>query len=136
MRAVRAKLLALLAVLALLLPGGAQARAQYYCQMARQVVASCCCEDDAASGAASSAQAPAQYRIADCCRRITSASLAVPSGTLQAVQHVATAPLLYTLPPDLPVVAPADARSVCSEVTQAPLAIGPPLFVEHCALLS
>jgi hypothetical protein len=29
-----------------------------------------------------------------------------------------------------------DTGSSCAESTQAPLAIGPPLFVVHCALLS
>jgi hypothetical protein len=29
-----------------------------------------------------------------------------------------------------------DSGSLCAESTQAPLAIGPPLFVVHCAFLS
>jgi hypothetical protein len=44
--------------------------------------------------------------------------------------HVATLPQVFAVcPSDGPI-------SYCAESTQAPLAIGPPLFIAHCAFLS
>lgn len=139
MRAFRVKLFALLAALLVLLPGGASAHAQYYCQMTGQVVAACCC------GAERSARASArskestslpECRVADCCQRVSSASLAASPGAQQAFQHLATAPLSLMVPAGFRLDAQGAPRGACAEATQAPLAIGPPLFVQHCALLS
>jgi hypothetical protein len=132
MRAIPARILALLAALVLLLPGGASARTQYYCQMMGRVVASCCCETEAVSQAP---RTPQQLRSADCCQRI-SASRSASLGTREVVPSVPTQALLATLPAPLRPKAQTEARGTCAEVTQAPLAIGPPLFVAHCALLS
>ena len=133
MRRVRAQIFALLAALLLLLPGGVSAYAQYYCPMLGQVVESCCCKSQVAAQAARPSQ---RLEVADCCQRLSSASHAAPFGTHDALQGVATAALLFTLAAPQRVTPSLGARSACTESTQAPLAIGPPLFVAHCALLS
>ncbi len=139
MRAVRVKFFALLAALLMLLPGGISAHAQYYCQMTGHVVAACCCGAEisarASARTADTTRSP-ECQVADCCQRITSAGLAASPGVQQALQHVATAALSFTVPAGFRVSAQGAARGACAESTQAPLAIGPPLFVQHCALLS
>ncbi|MEI9938709.1 MAG: hypothetical protein WDO69_15935 [Pseudomonadota bacterium] len=136
MRAVRVKLLALLTALLLLLPGVVSAHAQYYCQMAGHVVAACCCKAEVSARPSSGSLAAPECRVADCCQRISSPSLAASAGAKQTLQHIATAPLSFTVPPAFRVSARGESRRACAESTQAPLAIGPPLFVRHCALLS
>jgi hypothetical protein len=132
MRAVRARIFALLAALVLLLPGGASARTQYYCQMLGRVVASCCCETAAASQAPGAVQ---ELQAADCCQRISSSTRSASLGARQALQGIAAAVLPSELASALG-PCPRGDTGTCTEVTQAPLAIGPPLFVAHCALLS
>ena len=132
MRAVRAQIFALLAALVMLLPSGASARTQYYCKMMGRIVASSACDRQAASKAASPAR---ELRLADCCQRLSSSSRSASLGTLEAVPDVA--PAASVAAPQPFVVSPLrDGGSSCAESTQAPLAIGPPLFVAHCAFLS
>src|SRR5450432_187445 len=129
MRAVRARVFALLAALLMLLPSGASARTHYYCQMMGRVVASCCCETNAVSQAPG---APQELQAADCCQRISASSRTASLGTREAFRAVAAAALPSTLPVNFGLSLPGDAPvSACSESTQAPLAIGPPLFVVH-----
>jgi hypothetical protein len=132
MRAVRARIFALLAALVLLLPGGASGRSQYYCQMLGRVVASCCCEMASASQAPGAAQ---ELEAADCCQRISSSTRGASLSARDAFQGIAAA----VLPNALAVAfapCPRGDTGTCTELTQAPLAIGPPLFVAHCALLT
>ena len=140
MRAVRAKLLARLAALLLVLPGGVPIQARYYCQMTKQVVGTCCCGAEIAAQAARRAAGTKvtaqQCRVADCCQRLSSTSAATSPATQQAFEHVATAPLSFTLPSEFHLSAQGAARDACSESTQAPHSIGPPLFVQNCAFLS
>jgi hypothetical protein len=133
MRAVRARMFALLAALILLLPGGGAGRAQYYCQMMGRVVATCCCETGAAAHAPDAAR---EFQAADCCQRISSARPSASLGTHEALRGVPAAALLSTVPQPFPVSRSSVALRSCAESTQAKLAIGPPLFVKHCALLS
>src|SRR5450432_486074 len=90
MRAVRARVFALLAALLMLLPSGASARTHYYCQMMGRVVASCCCDTGAVSQAPG---APQQLQVEDCCQRISAASRSAALGTHQAFGAVVVAPL-------------------------------------------
>ena len=132
MRAVRARIFALLAALVLLLPGGASARTQYYCQMLGRVVASCCCETATARQAPG---APQELQAADCCQRISASTRSASLGAREAFQGIA----LAVLPNALSIAfarCPQGDTGTCTELTQAPLAIGPPLFVAHCALLT
>jgi hypothetical protein len=133
MRAVRARVLALLTALIMLLPGGASARTQYYCSMMGRVMASCCCETDAVSQAPSAAQ---EFQVQDCCQRVASANRNASLGTRHVLRGVVAAAVLSTVSEAFRVSPRSDTGSSCAESTQAPLAIGPPLFVVHCALLS
>jgi hypothetical protein len=133
MRAVPARLLALFAALVMLLPGTASARTQYYCRMTGHVVGSAACDN----GAESKATGPAQeIQDQDCCQRLSSASRSASLGTLDAVNDVTPAAHVATLPQAFALGLSGAPISFCAESTQAPLAIGPPLFIVHCALLS
>ena len=132
MRAVRAQIFALFAALVMLLPSGASARTQYYCRMIGRVVASSACNEAAASKAARPAQ---EFQLADCCQRLSSSSRSASLGTLEAVHDVAPAALVAAAPPFVAALL-RDPAGFCAESTQAPLAIGPPLFIVHCAFLS
>jgi hypothetical protein len=130
---VRAWIFALLATVLVLLPSGGRVHAEHYCRMMGRVVASCCCDEAAAASTPHDQQ---QIRESDCCQRISSS---VPStlGVDKAVRygHAAPAPQLTpSVVSSLELSLP-DLGS-CRESTQAPPALGPPLFVKHCALLS
>src|SRR5450432_2592208 len=133
MRAVRARIFALVAALVMLLPSGASAHTQYYCRMMGLIVGSVSCENEGASQAASPVQ---QAREADCCQRLSSAGRSASLGTREAVRSVVAAALLSTTPQPLGGGLQRATGSFCAESTQAPLAIGPPLFIVHCAFLS
>lgn len=133
MRAVPARIFALLAALVMLLPSGASAHTQYYCRMMGRVIASASCDSESAAHVTSAGQ---QLQVADCCQRLSSASRSASLGTREAVTSVAAAALLSTAPQPFGMGLHLCAGTRCAESTQAPLAIGPPLFIEHCALLS
>jgi hypothetical protein len=133
MRALPARLFALFAALVMLLPGTASARTQYYCRMMGRVVGSAACDN----GAESKAIGPAQeIQVPDCCQRLSSSNRSASLGTLDAVNDVAPAAHVATLPQAFAVDFSDGPSNFCAESTQAPLAIGPPLFVVHCAFLS
>ena len=132
MPAVRARILALLAALVMLLPSGASARTEYYCRMMGRIVASSACDEHAAKVS----RPVSALRAEDCCQRITSASRSAVPGTREAVRDVAHAALATAVSRGFVVGLRGERGSVCAETTQAPLAIGPPLFIVHCALLS
>ena len=133
MRTVRARIFALLAALVMLLPGGASAHGRYYCRMMGRVVASCCCGPDARAPTPKHAQ---EIQEADCCHRISSTTRSASLGTRQAVREIAAAALSPAVREPFDVQPGTDTGNSCAESTQAPLAIGPPLFVVHCAFLS
>ena len=132
MHAVRARIFALFAALVMLLPSGASARTQYYCRMMGRVVASSACDEEAASKAASPTQ---ELQLADCCQRLSSSNRSASLGTLEAVHDVAPAASVAAAQ-SFVVGVVRDSDGFCVESTQAPLAIGPPLFIVHCAFLS
>ena len=133
MRAVSVRLFALFAALVMLLPGTASARTQYYCRMMGRVVGSAACDNGAESKGAGTAQ---EFQAADCCQRLSSSNRSASLGTLDAVNDVAPAAHVATLPQAFAVGLSDGPISFCAESTQAPLAIGPPLFIVHCAFLS
>ena len=132
MRAVPVRIVALLAALVMLLPDGASPRTQYYCRMMGRIVLSSACDNEAAAKAANPAQ---QFQRADCCDRLKSSSRNASLGTLDAVPDVPHAASVAAAEPLL-VGLLRDSGRVCAESTQAPLAIGPPLFIAYCAFLS
>ena len=96
-----------------------------------RIVASSACNE-----AASERARPGQeLERADCCQRLSSANRSASLGTLHAVPDVAPAAAVVALQA-YAVTGLGDSNGFCSESTQAPLAIGPPLFIVHCALLS
>ena len=131
MHAVRARIFALLAALVMLLPSGASARTQYYCKMMGRIVASSACD----KGATPAARASQELQPVDCCQRLSASSRSASLGTLEAVHDVAPAASVAAAQPFV-VGLGCGSDSVCAESTQAPLAIGPPLFIAHCSLLS
>ncbi len=135
MSTVRATLFALLAALIALLPGAASAQDRYYCQMLGQVVETCCCDTGVAARAPSAA---CELRNADCCQRLSSGSRSAAVGAKQALRGpFATAQRSTRVQPvGALALAAADTSHACTELTQAPRALGPPLFVANCALLS
>jgi hypothetical protein len=132
MRSARARILALLAALVVLLPGGASLGAQYFCRMMDRAVPACCCatnETDEASGEAG-------VRPADCCHRLASPDRSAAAAARGAVETIPAAALSAVLPE--PVYFPASVSTVCSTTAQAraPPTVEPPLFIAHCAFLS
>jgi hypothetical protein len=133
MRAVRARIFALFAALLMLLPSGASARTQYYCRMMGRIIGSVSCVIESAPQAAGPVQ---QTQEADCCQRLTSSSRSAALGTREALGGIAAAvPQATNLQP-FAVGGHRDTGNLCAELTQAPLAIGPPLFIVQCAFLS
>ena len=133
MRAIPARLLALLAALVLLLPSAASTRTQYYCRMMGRIIDSVGCNDGARSKATSPIQ---RLQREDCCQRLSSANRSASLGTQNAVIDVAPGAEVAAAFHPCPDRLNRDPVSFCAESTQAPLAIGPPLFIVHCALLS
>ncbi len=132
MRAIPARLLALFAALVLLLPGPAAARAQYYCRMTGRVIAATTCDNRSAPKVTRRTQ---EAQLPDCCQRLSSSNRSASLGTPDAINHIAPAHVA-TLTPVFGLRPSSGPISVCAEPTQAPLAIGPPLFIVHCAFLS
>ena len=133
MRAIPARLFALLVALMMLLPSAATTRTQYYCRMMGRIVDSVGCSDGAMSKATSPVR---QVEREDCCQRLSSSSRSASLGTLSAVIDIAPAGEIGRTFPLFSAALASDPVSFCAESTQAPLAIGPPLFIVHCALLS
>jgi len=127
--------------LVMLLPDGASPRTQYYCRMMGRIVLSSACDNEAAAkacdneAAAKAANPAQQFQRADCCDRLTSSSRNASLGTLDAVPDVPHAASVAA-PEPLLVGLLRDSGRVCAESTQAPLTIGPPLFIAYCAFLS
>lgn len=134
MRAVLARLFALFAAVVMLLPGTASARTQYYCRMTGRIIGSVACDNGVAAKAAGPAQ---ELRALDCCQRLSPSKHSASPGTLDALSDIAPATRVATLPQAF-ALRPNSGGPIgfCAESTQAPLAIGPPLFIVHCALLS
>jgi len=133
MVAVRAWIFALLATVLVLLPSGGRVHSEHYCRMMGRVVASCCCDDAVATSTPGSQP---QIRESDCCQRISSAA---PStlGVDKAVRYGHAALATQVAPFVVAALEPSSRDDgPCRESTQAPPALGPPLFVKHCALLS
>jgi len=132
MRSVGFRLLALLAALLVLLPGGAAARTQYLCHATGRVLASCCCKSSARVS-------PPETRIRakGCCDLVSSAErAAMPRSCSEATRLPAPAFLASTAP-FIPVMrdAPSSEDESPRPRTRAPPALGPPLFLAHCAFL-
>jgi hypothetical protein len=132
MRRFRLQLTALFAVLAVLLSGGAAAHAQYRCRMSGRILEACCCAKVAAHAAQSGGT---EARPADCCELVVTQARAAATQTFEETRKLPAAtitafPVLLTITPPQTF----EDRLVLRD--RAPLAIGPPLFIKNCSLLS
>ena len=131
----RAQFVAALTALAVLIAGSGFVRAQYFCRMMNRVVSSTCCCSKAAAHHDEPSYGP-EARDTDCCQKIAAnerSSVASASKTDGVVPPLAAseapAPVIKVHAPRLAVVElPVRAR--------APPALGPPLFIAHCRLLT
>jgi hypothetical protein len=133
MRLLRVRILALLAVIAMALPGGASSRAQYFCRMMERVMPSCCCGGERQSQRLERATV---VRAADCCERIAPSSHAGTAAVRDASAPIETWALVATLPEIARVAFNSSWTDVPVPRAQAPPGVGPPLFLKHCVLLT
>lgn len=132
MRQLAVRLQLLLAAVIVLLAAAASDRAYYLCKMTGRAVAECCCAQPPPSRASRSR---VTARAADCCELLAASQRPV------ATSHQANLP-------DVPLAAVATAPAFAfpepssrlvpirrSLPRTAPAAIGPPIFLSHCALL-
>lgn len=134
MRPLRAQLIAVLTALAVLLPGSAFARTQYFCRMMNRVVATCCCDAD--SSRHDHPACTAQVRSSDCCERTP---IATRSLTLKAMGNELSVPsaAIASIVPAPAYVFPRVVEALALPGwARAPPIVGPPLFIVHCSLLT
>jgi hypothetical protein len=128
----KARLLALLAALLVVLPAGALP-ATYYCRWMGETMSSCCCRghDDKAQ-----AKGPSEDKLkrANCCELVKSSDSARPV-TREAPIKVDAAAIVARIQVEVVVVP--ESRDVPSAPAQARAhpGVGPPLFLSHCSLL-
>ena len=134
MHSLRNPLVTLLAALLVLLPGGASARTQYLCHVMGRVMPSCCCETEQQ---ASDSSPDPQLRSEGCCEFISSPGHAAMPRTCEKATKLPGAAFVAVVPEPLRVTpsAPQSPRATTVPQTRAPPALGPPLFLAHCALL-
>lgn len=134
MRPLRLRLFALLATVALLLPGGALAKSAYFCRLMDRVGPTCCCEE-ARTEHARHATGP-ELRGTGCCERLTVPDRATAANPNDTGLDVGATPLSALIPVPLHDVSSARVGAVPPPQARAPPAVGPPLFLAHCAFLS
>ena len=132
MRSLRLQLFALIAAIATLLPSGALAKPHYFCRMMDRVLSSDCCAERAESGATDheTLQAP------DCCERMVSPERAGANRAADAPTQLPAAALATILDPYVVPTLKVGTNTIAPPQARAPPALGPPLFIVHCALLS
>jgi hypothetical protein len=133
MRSFRARLQILLAALMVLLGVAASQRSHYFCKMMGRAVAECCCVRGHAAPVGKNLGATA--RADDCCeliardgQRVLAVQQAAPPQVVMAALVVALPGVEYSLPSFAP-------SGHTPSLARAPPALGPPLFLSHCALL-
>lgn len=131
MNSIRARILALFTALLSLMAVSLPARAHFFCRMMDRVVDSCCC----ASTGAVDADCRAELKAPDCCVRLTQGTLPAAEARKDVVP-LPSSPAL--VPQRLPVAlaAPEVELPNVGRLAQRVLPTrGPPLFLQHCALL-
>jgi hypothetical protein len=129
----RARLLALVAAIALMLPSGALVRASYFCRMMERSVASCCCAH--AKAKLAKQQRAAAVQAPSCCDRQAAPARAPGNAAGDGPPQVPSATLASVLPDFL--LSPLADALVGAFVpsARAPPSLGPPLFLAHCSFL-
>lgn len=134
MSAVLRLVVTLVAALVVALPGTAFGRGQYFCRMLGSVTSGSCC--------AGAKQAPApsvgpEVRRAGCCDRLPSAEPGTSAATRSGGAEIPFPAWAASLSPDAPASdSVAEMLAAKPEQARAPPALGPPLFLKHCALLT
>lgn len=131
MNRLRTRIVALLTALLSLMAVSLPARAHYFCRMMDRVVDSCCC----ASTAAVDAECRAQLKAPDCCVRLTGGTLPAAEARRDVVP-LPSSPALVPVGPPVALAAPEVELPNAVRLAQRVLPTrGPPLFLQHCALL-
>jgi len=129
----RVQWIAVLTALAVLFPGSAFARTQYFCRMMNRVVATCCCDSDGQSRVEANS---AQVRASDCCERLTTAARPAAVRAVAKDFSVPPAALVATIPAPVYVFRTTFAAHTLPAQARAPPGVGPPLFVLNCSFLT
>ena len=129
----RARIFALLAAIALLLPSGALARPHYFCHMMERVLADSCCASQSEHG--TQRQQP-QVQGDECCERLLVPARAGASAASDVASEVPVAALVAVLSPYELVLLPAGEVRVAEQWARAPPGARAALFLANCALLS
>jgi hypothetical protein len=136
MRPLRVQLIAVLTALAVLLPGSAIARTQFFCRMMNRVVATCCCDSDADTQSRDDASSVPQVRASDCCEKITTAARSAAVRVLATDYSVPPAALTATVLTPVYVFPKTVATLTLPAQARAPPGVGPPLFILNCSFLT
>jgi len=132
MRQIGVRLQLLLAALIVLLATAAADHSHYFCKMMGRAVAECCCATSHQLQRSRSASA----RAPDCCELLTASKQSVATSHSAALPDVPVAAWVAILPafafsePHFRLV-----PLLRAPTRAAPPAIGPPLFISHCAML-
>lgn len=128
-----ARVLALLTALVAALPLGAFGESLLFCRPMNRVMSSCCCQH---RPSAEEPKAP-RFERGACCERIESGSHGVVSAVREGVLRF-EASLAATLAPPFELETLPFVRAVTSSQAQAraPPRAGPPLYIQHCSLLT
>lgn len=131
--ALRIKLAALLALVALLLPATSIGRVLTLCKMSGRMGATCCCHGTAHQHASKKVQ-PAKAERPGCCeQRLTKTTQVL---TAQSELNLPTSHAVLVAELSLPEVSePPTALSEVPRVARGPPPLGPPLYLKHCSFL-
>ncbi|HEY8946871.1 MAG TPA: hypothetical protein VIM73_21660 [Polyangiaceae bacterium] len=126
-----ARLLIVAAAVLVALPLGAFPRTRHLCRWMGEITKSCCCvsQDDRARPEAIEA-----FRDPDCCKLITSSNDGTPATRDAAPPLVAALTTVGALP-RIELAAPSESLVRAPPQARGQPAVGPPLFLAHCALL-
>ncbi|MEO8177482.1 MAG: hypothetical protein ABI895_01495 [Deltaproteobacteria bacterium] len=130
----RARIVAFLTTVLLLLPAAVPSHARYFCRMMDRVLDSCCCPSEAALEGVSP---EAVARTPDCCVRLTQGGLPTVAARPELLKPLSIPGLPATTMIMIEVV-PAAEREVlrtASDEQDPPPARGPPLFLKNCVFL-
>jgi hypothetical protein len=133
MRALRARLVALITAATLLVPASALAQVVYLCTMTGAIGPKCCCSS--VSEEPRAAPSRAQFERPDCCEAQAQASRDAIAAAADHMPSVGPAVLVSTLA--LADLFDLERASSLSRAAQArgPPALGPPIYLENCSLL-
>lgn len=139
-RNLRHRLIAALTLALLLLSSTAFGRVATFCKMAGRTVGSCCCHHTATAelpkrSVGKAASAPTARRAA-CCEQRTAKSSQVPASLGGEVTQGPPPAVVVTELAEVASTWSVQTQHVVPRVARGPPRHGPPLYIEHCALLN